>query len=173
RLRADARGRDGGIAKSWRRPSQMHRHPSAGSDGARTRDLRRDRRGPSDYRSCCDARTVRNIKDQILHLTRWRPRLYSKPALIRQREFGFFALFVERQVSFRELNQRITIFEKWPCIELSFCGPTNYAIRVAQEAHPLPLNARDLEFCQRLMRSTQVVKFDRFFLRHQNTIPIL
>src|SRR5262245_31468971 len=73
-------------------------------------------------------------------------RIYSKPTLILLRESYCFSFFVQRQVFLREVDQRITIFENRPSIKLPSRRFTRHAIRV-NEAHGIPLNTRDCEFC--------------------------
>ena len=75
-------------------------------------------------------------------------RLYSEPTLILLRESYCFSFFVERQVFRREVDQRITIFENRPSIKLPSRRFTNHATQI-DEAHGLPLNTRDFEFCYR------------------------
>src|ERR1700757_4990189 len=75
--------------------------------------------------------------------------LYSESALIFISEFDCFAGFVDRQAFLREGDQHITIFEKRPSIKPSIRRFAHHAIRIAEEAHGLPLDTRHFEFCCR------------------------
>src|SRR5262249_40397328 len=72
---------------------------------------------------------------------------YAEPTFILLRESYCFSFFVDRQVFLREVDQRVTILENWPSIKLATRRFTHHAIRLVDEAHRLPFDTRNFEFC--------------------------